>query len=105
MILFCRNVSITFILELGFKLAFAVQVVREHYLRDDIYCGAPFCKVCDVAGSRLSSDASTIIVVDTNVVLHQVEILFSFWKVVRNFILALPTEFVLVRLFWSFLLC
>ncbi|KAI3462305.1 hypothetical protein Pfo_018968, partial [Paulownia fortunei] len=52
-----------------------VKVVREHYLRDDIYCGAPFCKVCDVAAARLSSAASTIIIVDTNVVLHQIDLL------------------------------
>lgn len=56
----------------------SLQVVREHYLRDDIYCGAPFCKVCDVAASRLSSTASTILIVDTNVVLHQVNIIFFF---------------------------
>ncbi|KAH6797025.1 ribonuclease II family protein [Perilla frutescens var. hirtella] len=52
-----------------------VKVVREHYLRDDIYCGAPFCKVCDLAGARLGSNASTIVVVDTNVVLHQIDLL------------------------------
>ncbi|GAA0143470.1 exoribonuclease [Lithospermum erythrorhizon] len=52
-----------------------VKVVREHYLRDDIYCGATFCKVCDVSGARLTPDASNIIVVDTNVVLHQIDLL------------------------------
>ncbi|PIN23397.1 Exosomal 3'-5' exoribonuclease complex, subunit Rrp44/Dis3 [Handroanthus impetiginosus] len=52
-----------------------VKVVREHYLRDDIYCGVPFCKVCDVTNARLSSTASTILVVDTNVVLHQIDLL------------------------------
>ncbi|KNA02951.1 hypothetical protein SOVF_213740 [Spinacia oleracea] len=49
-----------------------VKVVREHYLRDDIYCGASICKTCDSSVARLSSDASTIIIVDTNVVLNQV---------------------------------
>jgi exosome complex exonuclease DIS3/RRP44 len=44
--------------------------VREVYLRDDIYCGAFSCKSCDSSAARLSS--SKIIVVDTNVVLHQV---------------------------------
>ena len=24
-----------------------IKVVREHYLRDDIYCGSPLCQVCD----------------------------------------------------------
>ncbi|GER30065.1 ribonuclease 2 family protein [Striga asiatica] len=52
-----------------------VKVVREHYLRDDIYCGVPFCKVCDVGAARLSSTTSTIIIVDTNVVLHQIDLL------------------------------
>ncbi|XP_022855042.1 exosome complex exonuclease RRP44 homolog A [Olea europaea var. sylvestris] len=52
-----------------------IKVVREHYLRDDIYCGAPFCNVCDVSAARLSSNASTILIVDTNVVLHQIDLL------------------------------
>ncbi|XP_019177343.1 PREDICTED: exosome complex exonuclease RRP44 homolog A isoform X1 [Ipomoea nil] len=50
-----------------------IKVVREHYLRDDIYCGATFCKTCDVSTARLSS--SRILVVDTNVVLHQIDLL------------------------------
>ncbi|KAG7968820.1 hypothetical protein I3843_07G001100 [Carya illinoinensis] len=49
--------------------------VREHYLRDDIYCGAPICKVCDSSAARLSPSASTILIVDTNVVLHQIDLL------------------------------
>jgi exosome complex exonuclease DIS3/RRP44 len=52
-----------------------VKVVREHYLRDDIYCGASFCKVCDTSTARLSSSASTILVIDTNVVLNQIDLL------------------------------
>ncbi|KAL6524423.1 Exosome complex exonuclease RRP44 A [Orobanche hederae] len=51
------------------------KVVAEHYLRCDVYCGAPFCKVCVVADARLGSDDSTIIIVDTNVVLHQIDLL------------------------------
>ncbi|KAL6583843.1 Exosome complex exonuclease RRP44 A [Orobanche minor] len=51
------------------------KVVAEHYLRCDIYCGAPFCKVCVVADARLGSDDSTILIVDTNVVLHQIDLL------------------------------
>ncbi|CAD5318750.1 unnamed protein product [Arabidopsis thaliana] len=47
--------------------------VREVYLRDDIYCGAFSCKSCDSSAARLSS--SKIIVVDTNVVLHQIDLL------------------------------
>ncbi|VFQ59900.1 unnamed protein product [Cuscuta campestris] len=52
-----------------------IKVVREHYLRDDIYCGATFCSSCDVSSARLSSSASHILVVDTNVVLHQIDLL------------------------------
>lgn len=44
--------------------------MREVYLRDDIYCGAFSCKSCDTSAARLSSPK--MIVVDTNVVLHQV---------------------------------
>ncbi|XP_074308701.1 exosome complex exonuclease RRP44 homolog A [Silene latifolia] len=51
------------------------KIVREHYLRDDIYCGASICKVCDASVSRLSADASTILVLDTNVVLNQIDLL------------------------------
>uniref|UniRef100_A0A7N0U7U6 Exosome complex exonuclease RRP44 homolog A n=1 Tax=Kalanchoe fedtschenkoi TaxID=63787 RepID=A0A7N0U7U6_KALFE len=52
-----------------------VKVVREHYLRDDIYCGASICQVCDSTGARLSPDASTILILDTNVVLNQIDLL------------------------------
>ncbi|KAL0912834.1 hypothetical protein M5K25_016243 [Dendrobium thyrsiflorum] len=52
-----------------------VKVVREHYLRDDIYCGAVVCKVCDSSSARLSSAASAILIIDTNVVLHQIDLL------------------------------
>ncbi|CAK9137039.1 unnamed protein product [Ilex paraguariensis] len=52
-----------------------LKVVREHYLRDDIYCGASFCKACDSSTARLSSTAATILIVDTNVVLNQIDLL------------------------------
>ncbi|CAJ1974555.1 unnamed protein product [Sphenostylis stenocarpa] len=52
-----------------------MKQVREHYLRDDIYCGAPFCTVCDTSGARLSASPSTILIVDTNVVLNQIDLL------------------------------
>ncbi|XP_061371864.1 exosome complex exonuclease RRP44 homolog A-like [Gastrolobium bilobum] len=48
---------------------------KEHYLRDDIYCGAPFCMVCDSSCAGLSAAASTILVVDTNVILNQIDLL------------------------------
>ncbi|KAF9618769.1 hypothetical protein IFM89_002464 [Coptis chinensis] len=56
-----------------------LKVVREHYLRDDINCGASICKVCEPAASaaaRLSSNGSTVLlVIDTNVVLNQIDLL------------------------------
>ncbi|KAL1817405.1 hypothetical protein DCAR_0521835 [Daucus carota subsp. sativus] len=52
-----------------------VKVVREHYLRDDIYCGAPSCQVCDTKDARLSSSIPSVLVLDTNVVLNQIDLL------------------------------
>ncbi|KAM0919727.1 hypothetical protein ACQ4PT_007905 [Festuca glaucescens] len=52
-----------------------VKVVREHYLRDDIPCGAASCSSCDAAARRLNADAAAILVIDTNVVLHQIDLL------------------------------
>lgn len=52
-----------------------LKIVREHYLRDDIYCGASSCQVCDSTNARLSSNAPTILIVDTNVVLNQIDLL------------------------------
>jgi hypothetical protein len=53
------------------------QVVREHYLRDDIYCSFIPCTACAAAAERkLSAAAAAILVIDTNVVLHQVTEVF-----------------------------
>ena len=54
------------------RVWFCDQVVREHYLRDDIPCGALFCSTCDTSRAKLRDSAPNILVVDTNVVLHQV---------------------------------
>ncbi|CAL4937449.1 unnamed protein product [Urochloa decumbens] len=52
------------------------KVVREHYLRDDIYCGFGPCSTCAAAAERkLDAAAAAILVVDTNVVLHQIDLL------------------------------
>lgn len=48
------------------------QVVREHYLREDIYSGSPLDPECDPSAYKLSPDAERYIVLDTNVALHQV---------------------------------
>lgn len=47
-------------------------MVREHYLREDIYSGSPLDPECDPASFKLSPDAQRYIVLDTNVALHQV---------------------------------
>lgn len=54
------------------------KVVREHYLRDDISCGSASCASCAApeAGAPLSAGPGvTYLVVDTNVVLHQLDLL------------------------------
>ena len=59
-----------------------MKVVREHYLRDDVWCGASHCTNCaeadeslldstPVSSSKLCSYPHYLLL-DTNVVLHQV---------------------------------
>ncbi|XP_046670667.1 exosome complex exonuclease RRP44 [Homalodisca vitripennis] len=59
------------------------QIVREHYLRDDIWCGSQLCEVCKQENPVLSSDpvsGSTLfpqphyLLLDTNVVLDQIDV-------------------------------
>eukprot|EP00850_Spirogloea_muscicola_P015313 SM000116S24234 [mRNA] locus=s116:202438:210497:+ [translate_table: standard] len=52
-----------------------LKVVREHYLRDDIVCGAAACGSCQQESPVLSAAAPQILVVDTNIVLHQIDFL------------------------------
>lgn len=52
-----------------------VKVVREHYLRDDISCGALFCSVCDTQSACLTQSVANILVLDTNVTLHHIDLL------------------------------
>lgn len=63
-----------------------VKVVKEHYLRDDIYCGVEGCTVCKnvklslVQEAMISSAAPTqrhLLIVDTNVVYQQIDLLCS----------------------------
>jgi len=53
------------------RAAAAAQVVREHYLRDDIWSGSPWDPESDPACNKLAADAREYLVVDTNVVLQQ----------------------------------
>lgn len=58
-----------------------VKIVREHYLRDDIWCGAEECTQCDNDNAVLNSSPDVVskicdfphyLVLDTNAILHQV---------------------------------
>lgn len=49
-----------------------LKVVREHYLRDDIWSGSPLDTECDQDAVKLSASAAHYLIVDTNIVLQQV---------------------------------
>ena len=61
-----------------------LKIVREHYLRDDIWCGSKSCTTCGqnsfslVAQNNITKSSLFqfvfYILVDTNVVLHQVRL-------------------------------
>ena len=64
-----------------------IKIVREHYLRDDIWCGSELCSLCEHESPILQSHVSVnstlcpyphYIIPDTNVVLHQVRHLASY---------------------------
>ncbi|KAG7279912.1 hypothetical protein CRUP_021545 [Coryphaenoides rupestris] len=61
-----------------------MKIVREHYLRDDIWCGSEICTECKQESTVLQEDACIesnlcasphYLVPDTNVVLHQIDVL------------------------------
>lgn len=71
-----------------------MKIVREHYLRDDIWCGSEVCTECKQESTVLQSDACIesnlcsyphYLVPDTNVVLHQIDVLED--PVIRNVII------------------
>uniref|UniRef100_A0A3Q2ZA56 Exosome complex exonuclease RRP44 n=1 Tax=Kryptolebias marmoratus TaxID=37003 RepID=A0A3Q2ZA56_KRYMA len=71
-----------------------MKVVREHYLRDDIWCGSEVCTECKQESTVLQEDACIesnlcsyphYLVPDTNVVLHQIDVLED--PVIRNVII------------------
>ncbi|CAG0883873.1 unnamed protein product [Darwinula stevensoni] len=79
------------------KRGSVLKVVREHYLRNDIYCGSSGCRHCQenenfkpvlMPDSISKSDLVPLphyIIPDTNVVLHQISILES--PVIHNVII------------------
>ena len=61
------------------KAGRVLKVVREHYLRDDIYVGCELAseehRGPDPSAWKLSPEAPRYVVVDTNVALHQLDLL------------------------------
>ncbi|XP_020776908.2 exosome complex exonuclease RRP44 [Boleophthalmus pectinirostris] len=71
-----------------------VKIVREHYLRDDIWCGSEICSECKQETTVLQRDARIesnlctyphYFIPDTNVVLHQIDVLED--PIIRNVII------------------
>ncbi|XP_070553170.1 exosome complex exonuclease RRP44-like [Ptychodera flava] len=71
-----------------------VKVVREHYLRDDIWCGSCLCTTCPQEKPVLESDPQIesdlcnfphYLVPDTNVLFHQIDVLED--SIIRNVII------------------
>lgn len=67
-----------------------LKIVREHYLRDDITCGAESCDQCD-GPSPLEAEVDSqsemwphvhFICPDTNVILHQVSVVVGYLWIV-----------------------
>nr|XP_045614320.1 exosome complex exonuclease RRP44-like [Procambarus clarkii] len=61
-----------------------IKIVREHYLRDDVWCGLEGCGMCEMDQPNLemaySNDSTLvrqphILLIDTNVALHQIDVL------------------------------
>lgn len=55
-----------------------LKMVREHYLRDDIWCGSHSCTECKYSSGGQKpklEDGKKFIIIDTNVVLHQMDLL------------------------------
>ncbi|XP_061783117.2 exosome complex exonuclease RRP44 isoform X1 [Nerophis lumbriciformis] len=71
-----------------------MKIVREHYLRDDIWCGSEVCGECGQESAVLRRQANIesslcsfphYLLPDTNVVLHQIDVLED--PVIRNVII------------------
>ena len=63
------------------KRGAVIKIVREHYLRDDIWCGSELCELCQQESPILQREPHIdsalcnfphYILPDTNVLLHQV---------------------------------
>jgi exosome complex exonuclease DIS3/RRP44 len=53
-----------------------IKIVREHYLRDDIYCGSMMCRKCGQQEFKLTQpESGHYLILDTNVILQQIDLL------------------------------
>ncbi|CAG9826475.1 unnamed protein product [Diabrotica balteata] len=66
------------------KIGHFLKNVREHYIRDDIFCGISTCEKCRPVDSNLSTthqnncalfDFNHFLILDTNIILDQMDIL------------------------------
>ncbi|KAI8900268.1 hypothetical protein BC833DRAFT_582497 [Globomyces pollinis-pini] len=68
------------------KKGSVIKVLKEHYLRDDIYCGLPNCSSCEEHSSTLTIPQNAnqkvkeltkpyFIIPDTNMLYHQVDVM------------------------------
>lgn len=57
------------------------KVVKEVYLRDDVPCGLESCSICSKFSSEnpsyLQEIAQEYLIIDTNVALHQIDVLVN----------------------------
>lgn len=60
-----------------------LKIVREHYLRDDIWCGSQLCRLCHSEKNVLSAEPESksslftdphYLILDTNVILDQIDV-------------------------------
>eukprot|EP01133_Synstelium_polycarpum_P012635 gene12635-14841_t len=85
-----RSVSVDVMIEKATRRGKVIKVVREVYLRDDLVCGHALCKQCEDVKKRIyrtveereradsaaaELTATTVLVLDTNVVLHQIDLI------------------------------
>jgi exosome complex exonuclease DIS3/RRP44 len=66
------------------KKGSVIKIVKEHYLRDDLYCGIPFCDYCEPHKSNLE-DVAEFIIPDTNILYHQIDVMEH--KAIENVII------------------
>ena len=87
-----------------------VKIVREHYLRDDLYCGSVGCSQCDEEESIVLSenpqhfsslcDFPHYVILDTNAVLHQVSKCYFCYMYMLQGTVYVYNKLEIVRILW-----